>query len=238
MKRILPIVSLIVVGACTPDVPADPSFQQDVLPVLAANCLRCHSAPQIGGAPEAFRLDAFEDVIVRPRSLPEMDPACNPPSNMAAPEECFDEIVVGASSMSFSSALRVADEDRPMPPRFQLDDHQIELFESWVAAGSRRGEPRPGNARPQAAIDTIERTGALHRVSVRVDDADRDPVGGSLHARIAGTETFVGFIQSGLASVTWDSTGVATGSYPLSARLDDGAAVVDVSLGTITVGGP
>lgn len=232
MKRII-FFAVILVAACAPDVPGTPSFQQDVLPVLAANCLRCHSAPQIGGAPEAFRLDSFEDVTVRERLIPEGDPRCAPPGL----DECFDIVIVGASSMSFTSAMRVADEDRPMPPRFSLEDHQVELFENWVATGSGRGEPRAGNASPQAAIDTIERTGATHRVTVRVDDADRDPVGGSLHARIAGTETFVGLVQSGLATVTWDATGVAAGTYPLFARLDDGAAVVVVNLGTITVGG-
>lgn len=235
MKRILHIVSLIVVGACAPDAPADPSFQQDVLPVLAANCLRCHSAPQIGGAPEWFRLDSFEDVTVLERLIPAGDPACDPPNPSA---DCFPIVIVGASFMAREAARRVADEDSPMPPRFPIEDHQVELFENWVAAGSGRGEPRPGNAQPTAAVKAIEASGAILHVRVRVDDADGDPVGGSLHARIAGTETFVGLIGSGLVSVTWDSTGVVAGSYPLSARLDDGAAVVEVNLGTITVGDP
>jgi hypothetical protein len=76
------------------------------------------------------------------------------------------------------------------------------------------------------------------RLRVRVDDPDRDVVGGSLHAQISGTEVFVGLLHSGLASVTWDAAGIAAGSYLLSARLDDGAAVIMVNIGTITVGNP
>ena len=48
---------------------------------------------------------------------------------------------------------------------------------------------------------------------------------------------FVGLVQSGVANVRWDTTGVTAGTYQLSARLDDGGAVVVVSLGTVTVGG-
>jgi hypothetical protein len=235
MKRILPTLWLSAFVGCAPDVPANPSFQQDVMPVLAANCLRCHSAPTIGGAPEGFRLDAFEDVTVRERLLPAGDPACDPPGPDAG---CFAIVLGGAASMADSAAARVGDDDRPMPPRFPIDDHQIELLENWAATGAGRGEPRPGNGSPTAAVETIERAGTLVRLRVRVDDPDRDAVGGSLHVRISGTETFVGLVHSGVASVSWDATGIAAGSYPLTARLDDGAAMILVELGTITVGGP
>jgi hypothetical protein len=235
MKRILPTVSLIGIVACAPDVPATPSFQQDVMPVLAANCLRCHGAPTIGGAPEGFRLDSFSDVIVRERLFPAGDPACDPPSPDPG---CFPIVIAGAATMADTAAVRVGDDDRPMPPRFQLDDHQIELLENWAATGAGRGEPRPSNGSPTAALETSERDGPVVRLRVRVDDPDRDAVGGSLHARIAAAETFVGLVHSGVASVTWDATGIAAGSYPLFARLDDGATSVVVDLGTITVGGP
>lgn len=232
MSRILSTLCLIAIGACAPDVPATPSFQQDVMPILAANCIRCHSTPTIGGALEGFRLDAFADVIVTEPLFPG-EPMCAPPSPSPF---CFS--LNGAASMADSSASRVGDDDRPMPPRFQLDDHQIELLENWAATGAGRGEPRPDNGRPTAAVETIARTGTVVRLQVRVDDPDRDVVGGSLHARIGSTDTFVGLVQSGIATVTWDTTGIPAGSYPLSARLDDGAAEILVSLGTITVGGP
>lgn len=235
MNRILFTLSLIAAASCMPNAPADPSFQQDVMPVLAANCLRCHGAPAIGGAPEDFRLDSFEDVMVRDRLLPAGDPMCESPNPSS---DCFPVTNLGASSMAGIAAARAGDDDRPMPPRFPIEDHQVELLENWAASGAGRGEPRAGNGRPQAALDTVERAGTVAHVRVRVDDPDRDVVGGSLHAQVSGAEVFVGLLHSGMSSVTWDASGIAAGTYPLSARLDDGAAVVVVKLGTITLEGP
>ncbi len=245
MNRILLPLMLIVVGGCNPDAPASPRFQQDVLPVLAANCVSCHGVPALGGAPElivpqtkarfpSHRFDVYGDVTVREALLPATVPLCVVANR---DERCSPIVVAGASSLADDAARRAADDDAPMPPRFRLDDHQIELLENWADQGAERGEPRAGNARPSAVIDTTERTGDIIRLSVDVDDADRDPVGGSLHVQIGGTETFVGLLQSGITSVTWDATGLAGGPYPLSARLDDGAAEVVINLGMVTVGG-
>ena len=235
MNRILTTLWPLALFACTPDAPASPSFQTDVMPILAGNCLRCHAAPVIGGAPEYFRLDVLEDVTVRERTLPAGDPACTPPRSEP---ECFPSVLLGAASLAGTAAQRVDNDDRPMPPRFTIDDHEIETLQNWAAEGAMRGEPRPGNAAPTAAVESIERTGTVLVVHVRVADADRDVVGGSLHAQIAGVETFVGLLYSGVAVVRWDPTGIAAGTYPLSARLDDGGAVSNVALGTITVEAP
>jgi hypothetical protein len=35
------------VSSCGPDVPANPSYETDVKPILAARCLRCHSPPYL-----------------------------------------------------------------------------------------------------------------------------------------------------------------------------------------------
>lgn len=226
-------ITLIALAACTPDVPANPSFQQDVLPILAANCIRCHSTPAIGGAPETFRLDSYEDVIVREPLL--SGGVCAVPNPHP---DCLPIVIAGAASMAERSALRVADDDRPMPPRFQIDDHQIELLEAWVANGAERGEPRPGNGAPTAGAAGIERDDIL-RIHVQVDDPDRDVVGGSLHARIGGVETFIGLVQSGEVELEWDARGLAPGTHPLFLRLDDGAGEVVHELGiAVTVGDP
>ncbi len=235
MNRILATLWPFALIACAPDAPATPSFQADVMPILAGNCLRCHAAPVIGGAPETFRLDVLEDVIVRERTIPAGDPACTPPRSEAG---CFPMVIGGAAAWAATAARRVDNDDRPMPPRFRIDEHEIEILQSWAAAGALRGEPRPGNAPPTAAVESIERTGATFLLHVRVDDPDRDVVGGSLHAQIAGVDTFVGLLYSGVAVVRWDPTGVAAGTYSLSARLDDGGAVSDVGVGMITVEGP
>jgi len=235
MNRLLTGLWPFALIACTPDAPASPSFQTDVMPILAGNCLRCHAAPVIGGAPEHFRLDVLDDVTVRERTLPEGDPACTPPRSEP---ECFPLVIGGAASWAAIAAQRVDSDDRPMPPRFRIDDHEIETLQNWAQDGAPRGEPRPENAAPTAAVESIERTGTVLVVQVRVDDPDRDVVGGSLHAQIAGVETFVGLVHSGVAVVRWDPAGVAAGTYPLTARLDDGGMVSDVALGALTVEGP
>jgi hypothetical protein len=47
-------------AACAPGVPEEPTWLADVRPILAANCVRCHRQPSIGGAPASFRLDVYE----------------------------------------------------------------------------------------------------------------------------------------------------------------------------------
>ncbi len=243
MKRILTALWPCALIACAPDAPSTPSFQTDVMPILAGNCLRCHAAPVIGGAPESFRLDVFEDVTVRERTIPEGNPACTPPSSDPG---CSPIVIAGAATLASTAAMRVDDDDQPMPPRFRIDDHEIETLQNWAANGAPRGEPRPGNQPPTAAVESIEHvvvvlaettrtTTILH---VHVDDPERDVVGGSLHARIAGVDTFVGLLYSGVAVVRWNTTDIAAGTYPLTARLDDGGATSTIALGTITVEGP
>lgn len=120
MKRLVIALSL---GACAPDVPSTPSFQQDVQPILAASCIRCHGVPAIGGAPESLRLDTYADLAG-----------------------------IGAASFRGSIVARVSDEARPMPPRFPLGDWEIEVLQRWVDTGGGRGEPRPDNQAPTATI--------------------------------------------------------------------------------------
>ena len=52
--KALAILTLLV--GCASDLPATLSFQQDVAPILAANCGRCHGGPTIGGAPDDMRV--------------------------------------------------------------------------------------------------------------------------------------------------------------------------------------
>lgn len=41
-------------------VPAHPTFEIDVKPLLADHCLLCHSYPATRGAPTSFRLDVYD----------------------------------------------------------------------------------------------------------------------------------------------------------------------------------
>ena len=59
IARPLLVVTLAAAACATDPVPAQPSWQLDVMPVLAANCVRCHGYPTSGFATPGFRLDSF-----------------------------------------------------------------------------------------------------------------------------------------------------------------------------------
>ena len=188
---------LLALSACTAEAPASPSYQLDVMPILAANCLRCHGAPALGGAPAELRLDSYGDLAAPdPR-----DPAAEVP-------------IVGAATYAAAIALRAADPANPMPPRFPLDDWQIEVLERWAAAG-----------------------GAL-AIRARVSDPDGDVVAGTLRVIAGAGRPLVGAVRSGSVDLTWSTASMSPGTYPLVALLDDGAAVHELPAGSITVTPP
>ena len=227
MTRAPLFLSVALAASCAPDVPSTPSFQQHVAPILAANCVRCHGVPVLGGAPAEFRLDAFADTEV-------------------VAKDGTTVTISGATTYSNIIAMRVADDDRPMPPRFGIDDYQIETLENWDAAGAPRGEPNPGNRPPTAEVVNIEKTlveeGVETRVRYLIDIVVRDPdpdiVGGSLHAILGATSMPIGLLRNGPNRITWDTSDLARATYALEASIDDGGAEVRTSLGNIDVEGP
>lgn len=211
------MLALLAIAACAPSSPSAPSFQVDVLPILAANCARCHGVPVIGGAPEGLRLDTYGDVA--------------------------GENHVGAAPMHEEIAERVDDSnDRQMPPRFPLDDYQIEILQNWSQLSEGQGEspprgaPRPNNAIPSVAVLDSVSDAARTVAVVEVTDADRDLVTGELRASVGGVERVIGLIRSGTQELVWNTASVPAGSYPLVAHVDDGAAVHVVRLGNLEVG--
>ena len=224
MKRTI----ILALAACAPDVPETPSYQQHVAPILAANCVRCHGVPVLGGAPPEFRLDTING-YERPKR-----------------NDIGVEQVVGAGLYSSIIAQRVASTDNPMPPRFPLDDYQIETLERWDAAGAPRGAPNPGNRPPTAAVENVMRSLEEEGIEVRVrymidvfvGDLDPDVVGGALQARIGATVLPLGLLHSGHNRVVWETTNIAAGAFELEAMLDDGGAEVLAPLGAIEVEAP
>lgn len=213
------LLLLVAAASCLPEVPALPSFQQDVMPILAANCIRCHGYPALGGSPPSMRLDVYGDIAIDDTTR-----------------------FSGAAGLAGVIAARVASESEPMPPRFPLDDFQIETLQRWargVAPGepAPRGAPRPNNRQPHITAERVGQTGNIVSLRIAIDDSDGDLVAGELRAIINGSERILGPVQSGLAEVRWNATGVEPGAYPVSAHLDDGAQVHVIAVGSITVGG-
>jgi hypothetical protein len=202
-------LALASVAGCT-TLPASPSFQADVAPILAARCVRCHADPPIGGAPTGFLLDGYPD-----RPTPE------------------GAVVFGAASIAASIARRAA--ARTMPPRFPLDDDQILVLERWAASAPSPGEPAPrGPPRADNRPPAIALTAAAATTwDYDLHDPDGDLVVGVLRARLAPGDAgvVVAGLHSGRARIAWITAGVPAGTYQLVAELDDGGAATSVALG-------
>jgi hypothetical protein len=197
-------------------VPDAPSYQADVMPILAASCIRCHGGPPLGGAPASLRLDSYGDLAA------------------ADPQDPRVEIPLGgAATYAPVIALRVASSEAPMPPRFPLDDWQVEVLERWAQTGAGRGAPRPGNRPPAIEIEDVTAAGGALAIRARVTDPDGDVVAGTLRASIGAARPLVGAVRSGVVELTWIPANVSPATYPLIALLDDGAAVHEVPAGSI-----
>lgn len=230
MKRTIIVLVVTAVG-CVPDAPETPSFQEDVLPIFAANCVRCHGVPALGGAPMEFRLDSFSNTVMTdgvPGSVPCGGGDDNPQAAV---------VICGASQSTSQIGSNLLNKKRPMPPRFPLEDYQTETLARWVKTGDR-GSPRAGNHVPTLVVESISRLGPAVTMQLRVGDEDHDLVVGTVSVSVEGRDRFVGSVRSGTIDVTWDSAGVAPGSYPLSATLDDGADLHSLALGILDVEAP
>lgn len=188
---------------CSAEVPETPSFQVDVMPILAANCVHCHADPVIGGAPLNLRLDSYDSAskyaeLVKARVVPGAVPG-------------------------------------PMPPRFPLDDDQVETLVRWVDQGAMRGAPRPANRMPTITVEAVGRQGTTVELAVAIDDADGDLVTGEIYARGGATERFVGAVRSGQLVLAWDVQMLPGSAIELVAKLDDGASIETYELGTVEV---
>ncbi len=216
--------------SCTPDVPTMPSFQQDVQPILAANCVRCHGTEPLS-APTYMRLDTYGDLRLREPALQPDDPLC-----LASEPDprCFPELKLGAATYASTIAQRIVDDERPMPPRFSLDSYQIDILERWAQADAPRGPARNDNQPPFARVEAI--VGSV--IDIVVGDSDRDLVGGALVVDVGADVVVIGAIAAGRQRLTWDAADIAPGTYALRAELDDGAGVENVELGAITVEAP
>lgn len=216
--------------ACTTDPPATPRFQEDVLPILAANCVRCHAVPSIGGAPGAsdcaapsggvrwcgHRLDSYDDTIVD-----DGDPA-----------DPDDDIGVrGAAFMSL--LLPIAHRDPPL--RFPLDDAERDTIITWAKGDPPDRTPRPDNQLPTIAVTAGVPTASAVTLGYQLDDGDRDLTVGTLRARGPGGDLLVAPIQSGRDELSWSLVGVVAGSYTLVARVDDGAGWIELPAGSLEV---
>jgi hypothetical protein len=207
----------VALAGCGVSEPTDqPSWQVDVMPILAANCVRCHGYPTNGTAPPTLRLDSYADTEVAGNTRIQ-GAALN--ATLIAQRIRYSE---------FSPDMTV------MPPGRTLPDRELTVLRNWAGLvdGSMRAPRGPGradNATPQLTLIELERTATQVSFAYELRDADRDLVVGSLRGpQLVNMQLGVGVIAdlvTGRDTFTVDLTGIPSGTYDLVARLDDGADI-------------
>ncbi len=222
----LAVASALAAGAlvgCDPTAPASPSFQVDVMPILAANCVRCHGFPSIGGAPHNIRFDSYDRIQV---GVDNGNPVVRD----------------GVSAVAADFAARLGRivpvrPEGPMPPRFPLEPWQIDTLINWAGGANPppRGEPRPGNQLPVLKLLEVTWNASVATQAYELRDPDGDLVVGQLCEGEGEACAFAAPLQSGRHQVAVDTTRL-TPPFVLRPRVDDGAGVND--LPTVTLEQP
>lgn len=227
MKHILLVVA---VAACSSDAPEHPTYAEDVAPILAANCGRCHSVPtdMVEGR-NCLRVDRWESAD---------DPGiCGENLPTTVPLDQRTDIIVGVKAggqMILDSVL-----DGSMPKDGPaLTDRQLEILERWRDDGFPK---RATNEPPAITFLTPAASGATvdqsFDVQYEVTDPDGDAVTWSLGWKTAtASGTFATGLPSGADHIVINTSTLTSGTYTLVAHLDDGSVQIDVAAtGTLTV---
>jgi len=224
MRWILAAPIAALAAACTGDVPAHTSYDVDVAPILQANCLRCHGANNAStDGSNCLRIDLWN-------GLPDATNACGP---MIKGIRDDDDTIVSRVLAGTMPA------DGPA-----LTARQRQILQNWATDGYPRHAvnhpPTITFTTPPAGDTTVDQS---YDVTYDVSDPDGDPVTWSLtYAPAGGTDTFATGLTDGQGTLTIDTSHLASGTYTLTANLDDGSNATDgssmVSIdapGTLTV---
>jgi hypothetical protein len=215
-KPILLVLFLVGCGSA----PDEPTWNADVKHVLAANCIRCHAVPAIGGAPDGFRLDVYDNTVDE-RGRP----------------------VLGAGAMAEFIAVRAS--EGQMPPRFPLRERQRDVLGNWFGLSEAgqlapKGEEVEGNSEPTMTIltdlgDPV--TDESITLEYEIVDPDRDIVHGDLFAQDSGGGlTLISrTLHGGRDTIELDTGALVPGTYDLVAFLKDGNSAPQVTAGSIDI---
>jgi len=124
-------------SGCTPEVPAHPTWEADVHPILQARCERCHSTQVITAQGSAQRSDLIASKeIGAPTTSFDYATTADLPTNVMVGITTITQFWKGALTGK-DNFLRLPDENSnrmPPIPATRLEDWQIDTIERWANA--------------------------------------------------------------------------------------------------------
>ncbi len=212
---LLGLLAVAPLGACDDAAPTNPTWIDDVQPQVQANCIRCHSHPSRGGAPDSFRLDVYRSTYL------------------------IDKTEIRGAEVMAEFMKQRAGAEGSMPPDFARGDHMRDTFKNWFEQGA--GLPlrgiRANNTAPLATLLTelpiVDKE--MVNFDYQVADADGDIVYGRF--TVNGIEVADG-LHSGQGSVEFYSGTFPEGDHEIVAEMSDGHGVGETIRRGFVVGYP
>jgi hypothetical protein len=221
------LVSLVACGNdhAAPDDLGIPTYIEDVAPILEAKCNSCHGAPTT--APEAqncVRLDRWDSMR---------------DTNVLCTDLVMEGLIFGVHDAAALLVDQVIEGQMPFGGPM-LAARDVSLLRAWRDAGFPRRAP---NIAPTTQFSapttnvTVCNPTCTYAVAYSIADPDGDSVTWSLDWSGNGrTGTFATRLSGGTGTVTIDASSLASGTYTLTAVLDDGTATVSTDApGTLTI---
>jgi hypothetical protein len=222
--------AFVILAACNgASVPAKPGYEQDIAPILEANCIRCHSAATAVSLGDCVELDQWDDGT---DSTGSCSPLLGVHSSITYPVNPQLALV----PVILSSTMP---KDGPA-----LSDREKQIFKNWQADGYQKDST---NHPPTITFITPPAGGAMintggvttYDIQYDVEDADGDPVTGTLAVEKSGSTTALltaPGLTNGAHTIRLDTSTLGSGTYQVAATLDDGNGVVTITAqGTLTV---
>lgn len=214
-KALFFALAALAAAACAPAAPANPTWEDDVKPILAANCVRCHRSPAVNGAPTNFRLDICEEAG----------------GVLGASDQVVRILARGTSPGNLAM---------PPPPAAPLSDRQIEIIQNWQVNGTPcTGAAAASFVLLRAAEESVGVSAGEQRLvlSYTLEDPAGTLAGATAVAVSASGDTHVAPepLRAGTAELVWPVNELAPGTYELLVTLDDGSEIREVRAGTFTV---
>jgi cytochrome c553 len=210
MSRGMIIGVVAVVAGCGGEVPGDPTWFDDVQPIVQANCARCHGADPSDPKIARFRLDRYV-------------------KDDTATFDAYDYALdMGGTAPMVAVAV---DQEAPaMPPDYALSDRQREILATWSSRGAKKGTR--DNRVPQLELIRAPDAPMVDQelaLTIRSWDDDLDGLAVQLWAHDLAsaddsTDVHLGpIVGGGQRTITADSGQLASKHrFQIYAVLDDG----------------